>query len=45
MNGKGRRYLIEPQTRSAGSQDSHSGKAEVWAAAFNCKVQQHKKEL
>ena len=40
MNKKGRRYLIEPQTRLSGSPDSHSGKAEVRTAAFTCKVQQ-----
>jgi len=29
MNGEGRRYLAVPQTRSSGSSDLHSGKAEV----------------
>jgi hypothetical protein len=29
MDGKGRRYLIEPKTESSGSSDSHSEKAEV----------------
>jgi len=29
MNGGGRRYLVGPQTRSAGFSDPHSGKAEV----------------
>jgi hypothetical protein len=43
MDGKGRRYLIEPQTRSSESPDSHSGKVEVRTAAFNCKVQQQTK--
>ena len=44
MNEKGRRYLIESQTPLSGSPDSHSGKAEVRTAAFNCKVQQQIKE-
>lgn len=29
MNGEGRRYLIEPESRSPGFSDLHSGKAEV----------------